>query len=383
MIFKIVAVSYMASLIANTVLLLGGVSLIMWIKREPVTNFIGKHKTLLSCIMGDALIILAYMQLWVNQNAATTLVGFHWAYFNVMLVATFNLLIYTNNRGQMLYTMIGTAIWPLSGTITVALVVETLGLLVVTYFTYCGVDRIMHSRLLYTVLFVVYSAIWLAMTNDMFGHQSRPAWGRQIVALIVLNLVVVGYYRMLRHQLDRMDTFQHQAQVDELTDAYTFAMFTEKLADAFTQFQQDGKLYAVFTLDIDHFKRVNDTYGHLAGNKVLTAVAHQIEHVVESGRYAGQVYRTGGEEFTVILHNIREDDQEAETMLRTVHAAVGTLVFTFDRQQLRVTISLGGTHVSSEDTNYLQVYKRADQYLYDSKRHGRDAVTLRGRTLAR
>lgn len=383
MIFKIVAVSYMASLIANTVLLLGGVSLIMWIEREPESNVIGKHKAVLGCIMGDALIILAYMELWVNQNAASTLTGFHWTYFNVMIVAAYNLLLYTKNRGQLAFTLLGTLIWPLSGRIIIALLLETIGLLLLTYLIYCVVDRTMHSGVLYTVLFIAYSALWLSMTTDMFGRQSQAAWVRQLIALAVLNLVVFGYYKMLNRQLVRMDTFRHQAQVDELTDAHTFAMFNEKLAEAFTQFQKDGKLYAVFTMDIDHFKRVNDTYGHLAGNEVLTAVAHQIEHVVEAGKYDGQVYRTGGEEFTVILHDTRDDDREAETLLRAVQAAVGTLSFAFDDTPLQVTISLGGTHVVEEDTNYLQVYKRADQYLYDSKRNGRDAVTIRGRTLAR
>lgn len=78
--------------------------------------------------MGDALIILAYMQLWVNQNAATTLVGFHWTYFNVMLVATFNLLIDQEKAGKDLGILnIATTLGQTVGPIVTSILVVTGG----------------------------------------------------------------------------------------------------------------------------------------------------------------------------------------------------------------------------------------------------------------
>jgi len=103
---------------------------------------------------------------------------------------------------------------------------------------------------------------------------------------------------------------------------------------------------------------------------------------VSNLEFRARIYRTGGEEFTVILRDIQDDSERAEAISRELQQAVAQLRLEFDAQ-LRITLSLGEERVSETDANYLEAYKRADQYLYTSKYNGRNAITLRGRTLER
>jgi two-component system cell cycle response regulator len=123
-------------------------------------------------------------------------------------------------------------------------------------------------------------------------------------------------------------------------------------------------------VDIDHFKRVNDTYGHEAGDEVLKAVAEALR---STARVADIVARHGGEEFVLVL-----PDTSAEMAVRIaerLRLAIEALSTAFDGQVIRVTASFGVAQRAAHESQ-LEVLERADAALYSSKKEGRNRVTM-------
>ncbi len=128
-----------------------------------------------------------------------------------------------------------------------------------------------------------------------------------------------------------------------------------------------GNLTAII-FDIDHFKNVNDTYGHGIGDDVIREVAQTIE---AKTRGEDSVYRIGGEEFVMLVLGTEE---EAYTLAERVRTAVGELTFSSKKGELQVTISSGIASYEEED-NAESFFNKADQALYHSKTQGRNRVT--------
>jgi diguanylate cyclase (GGDEF)-like protein len=120
-------------------------------------------------------------------------------------------------------------------------------------------------------------------------------------------------------------------------------------------------------IDVDHFKSVNDTYGHPTGDRVLRHLADTLKQTLRSDE---PLYRYGGEEFLWLLKC--KSSEEAKQSARRVLAAVGTTPVPIqDDQILRMTITLG-LAPAGEDEDLASVIKRADQALYEGKRSGRN-----------
>lgn len=383
--FTTIALSYVSSLIANAVVLLGCVSLFMWIERETDTPVIVRHRQLFLCLLGIGLLLLAYLEAQANNVMSTHLTGFHWTYLNLVIVALYNLMLRIKIPAQMIISLVFTIFWGLNSLITGGAssktVIQTGALLLVEVIICLFAKQIESHWWSYGVGFIVFSWVALQMGSMLYVGQTPGAWTRQIVALIVLEAVVVGYADILRYQDTKLKDFKHQAEFDALTGAATFGVFNTHLQELYGNFRQTGETYAMFAMDVDHFKRINDTYGHVAGNEVLRTIAHTINEVVKEFKFTGRLYRTGGEEFTIIIENIKSDPEMAETISRSIQRGISELRFTFKGEAVSVTISIGEERVSPSDANYLDIYKRADQYLYASKHNGRNAITLRGRTL--
>ena len=128
-------------------------------------------------------------------------------------------------------------------------------------------------------------------------------------------------------------------------------------------------LGAVF-IDIDHFKRVNDSHGHDAGDAVLKTVARTL---LESSRGFDILGRWGGEEFLGLIQNVDEDRLGAVS--ERLRALVAASSVRHDDAEIRVTVSIGATLARNDDTPE-ELVKRADSLMYESKRTGRDRVTL-------
>jgi len=164
------------------------------------------------------------------------------------------------------------------------------------------------------------------------------------------------------------------ALTDPLTGLYDRAYLDRHLDELIKRVHQDGIGAAVLMFDIDHFKQVNDTHGHDAGDDVLRELAAR---AMNSVRSVDLVARQGGEEFVVVMPET--DLTIAAAVAERLRAAVAKEPFTVraNGQKLTVTISIGVTSVAAADDDRERILKRADIALYTAKNQGRNRVVVR------
>lgn len=156
---------------------------------------------------------------------------------------------------------------------------------------------------------------------------------------------------------------------DALTGAFNRRRFDEKLAEYSLLFQRTGRTFALLVIDADHFKNINDTYGHDVGDDVLRQLAQVIQ---SSTRVTDFVARYGGEEFAVLLPDI-EAPASPEVVAEKIRAAIAGATFATVG---KVTVSIGVGLARLSDGTTTALIKRADQQLYEAKRAGRNTVSF-------
>ena len=160
-----------------------------------------------------------------------------------------------------------------------------------------------------------------------------------------------------------------QASTDTLTGLYNRRQFETMTKQAFALHERTGNPFSVIMLDIDHFKNINDTYGHDAGDVVLK---HLAEVMQKTMRQSDIIARFGGEEFIIFLMNT--PPEEGLVAANKLREAIEKEMFISGTTQIPVTISLGVS--SSQKSDITALAKEADLALYHSKEHGRNQATL-------
>jgi diguanylate cyclase (GGDEF)-like protein/PAS domain S-box-containing protein len=207
------------------------------------------------------------------------------------------------------------------------------------------------------------------------GHR-RPVWVRgapirDSSGAIVGAVEVFSDDSVVRAARARVDELEKLAQTDTLTGLGNRRYLEKQLDFRLFEWERDGTAFGVLFVDIDLFKKVNDTYGHDAGDEVLSMVARTLSHGI---RGEDVVARYGGEEFVVVLNADTQILAEAAERLRSLVAA-SRLVIT--HQPIEVTISLGGTVVAPGD-DIEGILRRADLALYGAKKSGRNQYQFQG-----
>ncbi|MEA3544529.1 MAG: HDOD domain-containing protein [Thermodesulfobacteriota bacterium] len=161
--------------------------------------------------------------------------------------------------------------------------------------------------------------------------------------------------------------------VDALTSLYNHRYFQENLSKELVRASRYLSSVSLILFDIDFFKKVNDTYGHIAGDRVLKNIAAAVTHNV---RPSDIVARYGGEEFAVILPET--DINGVKVLAERLRRCVETVTTHVDQQQIMVTISIGGTTFDPKQQIITKdhLFNTADRGLYMSKRNGRNLVTI-------
>lgn len=161
------------------------------------------------------------------------------------------------------------------------------------------------------------------------------------------------------------------ATTDPLTGIGNRKHLDGRLSAVIAEYKSNASKAGVLFIDVDHFKKVNDSYGHTHGDSVLRMVASTIRYAL---RATDTVGRWGGEEFLAILHNVK-----GKKSLRAIAEKVRMLVehsrLDVDGRSVNVTISIGGTLLGPKDTPET-ILQRADGLLYQSKQNGRNFVTI-------
>jgi diguanylate cyclase (GGDEF)-like protein len=227
------------------------------------------------------------------------------------------------------------------------------------------------QRLAYRVLGAGGEVVWAV-------EHMEPRWVDGV--LMVDGIVVdVSVQRRLEHRLRdaladarrRMYEAQARSLVDPLTLIPNRRHFEDSLAEEFP-LSRDGDHLAVLLIDVDHFKRVNDTFGHPAGDGVLVEIARRLSAAIEPGML---VARWGGEEFCAMAVGLRDEHDLrgiGESIRRAIEAEPTVLG---DGDTVMLTVSVGGA-LADLATTPAELIERADLALYAAKRRGRNQVRL-------
>lgn len=193
----------------------------------------------------------------------------------------------------------------------------------------------------------------------------RTWWAYMIYAAL---MTVLGYAIYAIGRLKKSsDSFREQAVRDPLTGLYNRAG-VQKITQWMFSSTEIQRGVCVMLMDIDHFKRINDTRGHDVGDRVIQGIAKILRETVRHGDHLG---RWGGEEFLLLCTNSTREG--ATVLAKKICASIADSLFECDRQSLRVTISIG-VALAKDDESFDQTLKRADELLYKAKEAGRNCA---------
>ena len=171
---------------------------------------------------------------------------------------------------------------------------------------------------------------------------------------------------------ENIESLKELADTDPLTGLPNRRGMVRYSADVMSDYSRNGARFSVLVIDIDHFKRVNDTFGHAVGDNVIVHVARVVEGSI---RPSDRVARFGGEEFVAVLRGTPL--LRAGELGERIRAMVEASPARHNEQTIPVTVSIGVAIVSPEDRDVQDVIERADLALYDAKTAGRNRISLR------
>ncbi len=169
------------------------------------------------------------------------------------------------------------------------------------------------------------------------------------------------------------ETLAEEAKTDKLTGIANRRAFDQWLEEAVSVNNAKNGNLGLILIDLDYFKKINDTYGHLAGDEALRLVGRCLKDVVENGSYAA---RYGGEEFVIAVADTTA--RNLRGLAEDIRKSIGNIRFKHGRKELSLTASLGAVHVSfgEETVEAREILRRADECLYDAKADGRNRVEI-------
>ncbi len=203
--------------------------------------------------------------------------------------------------------------------------------------------------------------------SEAAGLITGTLWVNVVLSLGILLLVLTAAHFILRNYQLRLE---QMATTDQLTGIANRHMLEQSFDEKSAGKARAARPLSLIIADIDHFKRINDVYGHPGGDLVLQTVANTIkEHIRESDTLC----RWGGEEFVLLLDNCSA--REAMIRVKSICDAVRQLRIPFGKEYMQVTLSCGvGERHKGESLEFL--VKRVDAVLYDAKQQGRDQIRL-------
>lgn len=191
----------------------------------------------------------------------------------------------------------------------------------------------------------------------------------EFVCITIIDVTDSSIYQMELVELtEQLEIMSHQ---DGLTKIYNRRHLDEQMHKEFNRSKRYGGPLSIVHMDIDHFKAVNDTYGHLAGDEILRQVAQRLTACLRKDDCLG---RYGGEEFTVILPSTGQEG--ALFLAERLRESIADTLIQWESQSLAISISLGVSTLHSGIKKYENLLKEADEALYYSKDHGRNKVTV-------
>lgn len=164
------------------------------------------------------------------------------------------------------------------------------------------------------------------------------------------------------------------AVLDAVTNLFNKRYFMDRLKEEFAHARRTKQPLSLLMMDLDHFKKINDTYGHLAGDFVLAHLADLIKEMI---RGEDVLARYGGEEFALILRGT--DESGATQLAERIRVKIEQMPTNFEGTEIPATVSIGVAYLKQENYASLEAFiAGADQFLYQSKGKGRNCTSAEG-----
>jgi diguanylate cyclase (GGDEF)-like protein len=199
------------------------------------------------------------------------------------------------------------------------------------------------------------------------SEESSQSLSTQVTSVRMICKVVSSAL----HNIEMYEKVEELSNVDGLTGLYNRRYFQQAIERMVMESSRTDTALSIIMLDIDHFKRINDTYGHKAGDDVIRFMSRTLKNNIRKVDVAA---RYGGEEFVLLLHNTNA--KGAVKLAEKIRILVKDASINADGSQLNITCSFGVSSFPSIVVSSDQLVKSADDALYFSKNNGRNSVTL-------
>lgn len=323
-------------------------------------------------------------------------IGIAWSFYvTAIALIWLSFRSFANRRqpSDMAYLWLGTVVWlvfsltgPLFDDVSNRIVVQTI---IVTAYSFAVAYEVwrlfrvepLPSAPIFIVLYGIHGLVQLARGIATLFVQPEPQEtaalsSSPLLCIVVIETVLIilltGMSQMILIGQRKERSYRIAAQTDEMTGICSRRYFLEQAVPRVTHSCGDG---ALIVLDLDHFKTVNDTYGHAAGDAVLMAVTTTINRFITPPSIFGRI---GGEEFAILLPDL--DAPSAVALAERLRNAVAALRIHFRNQLLRITVSCGVASVSEAEHHYDRLHRNADVALYEAKTAGRNRVVAHADT---
>ncbi|MDY7571904.1 diguanylate cyclase [Pseudomonas sp. CCC4.1] len=215
------------------------------------------------------------------------------------------------------------------------------------------------------------------LLGTMDQHQQQRIAREQEVSAHLQGLAerIASMEQQAQGYREHLEEQRQKALIDPLTDLPNRAAWGERLQYEVDQWQKNGNPLLIAMLDLDHFKRINDGYGHLAGDKVLKIIATQLRKHLRPTDF---IARFGGEEFVLLMPDTPLS--AGLHLIEKLRAAIQACPFHFKGEPVTITTSIGVSAFRPGDRSD-HVLKRADEALYRAKRRGRNCVEPQAATI--
>jgi diguanylate cyclase (GGDEF)-like protein len=208
-----------------------------------------------------------------------------------------------------------------------------------------------------------------ALEAGASDYLTKPFHDEELLARVKVHLKIKSLQDELREKNARLELLTN---TDELTGLYNRRFFMEALRQEFARSERYGTALVYAMVDIDHFKRINDTHGHLMGDRALVSVAHTLQRAVRAQDVLG---RYGGEEFAIVMPHT--DRAGGELAVERCRKQIEESVVNIESGALRITASMGVVCFPRPDVKRLEdLIALADAALYRAKEAGRNRVLM-------